>query len=366
MDVCEKLSAHIPSLHDPLWVSFIPPFAFWLFFEPQREFVSHASGEAFRISVLEHSGIRSDSLFSRMVFHTAEHPSFTRGSHDTMIWEMNPSEEINAGSEAFDENLVGMEREPEVAAEEHADLWNQFLKTCFILRENSKIIGIAQVAFQPQGLLHKLIEFIQVYVYEKLRSKISERQAYVWCGRGKTFYNFSEEGYYIAIWNGAFQNIKKCAMVNAREELADIAFQDPDSFCVVAARLARETSEAIQRFIRSFSHSAGIGVGDECLVEKWVEFPVKCVVQQAVTDNGLVNVAGLRIAYIERSVRPMVIYVRNKIAMQENYIVHKSERKFLHVGSLLFPFNEFHPCLKEVFRARYVFKSKRQFFHDDE
>ena len=68
-------------------------------------------------------------------------------------------------------------------------------------------------------------------------------------------------------------------MVNVREKLPDVTFQNPSGSGIVLARLAAKGTKPVYRSVRSFAEAAGIRIGDKSFVKEWIELPVKRVVE---------------------------------------------------------------------------------------
>ena len=96
-------------------------------------------------------------------------------------------------------------------------------------------------------------------------------------------------------------------MVDTREELADVALQDPDGACAIAAHLTIERVEPPDGPMRPFAYPAGIRIGDEGPVEEGIEHAVDGMGEQSVTDTRLVNVPRLRIGDLEPLIAAMGI-----------------------------------------------------------
>lgn len=153
-------------------------------------------------------------------------------------------------------------------------------------------------------------------------------------------------------------------MVNAREKLADVAFQNPESAGIVTARLPGKITKPIQRFVRALAYPARIGVGNKNFFEERIKHPVDGVMDEAVADSRFVDVPGLRVGDVKSFVSAVTICPIDKFIFKFYNIIRQSEREFLDVSLPSLPFHEFIPCLQKVFPARDFFKSMEQInFH---
>lgn len=88
-------------------------------------------------------------------------------------------------------------------------------------------------------------------------------------------------------------------MINAVKEFSDIAFQYPASFGVVTAHPVNEITEAVERFMGSFVQPARIRISHKRLIEERVKLTINSVVNQTITNAGLVDMTALGISDIE-------------------------------------------------------------------
>lgn len=88
-------------------------------------------------------------------------------------------------------------------------------------------------------------------------------------------------------------------MVNTRKELSYIAFEYPSSTGMILAYLVGKLSEAIEGFVSPLAELAGEGIRDELGSEIWIENAIDGMVQQSITDCGLMDIARLRIIDFE-------------------------------------------------------------------
>lgn len=79
-------------------------------------------------------------------------------------------------------------------------------------------------------------------------------------------------------------------MINIREKLFYVAFQNPAYFCFVLADFPGKLAKSFDRSMRSFPDPTGIRIGNKCFFEKRIKDPINRVMQQSVTNRCLVNI----------------------------------------------------------------------------
>lgn len=216
---------------------------------------SDALGQAIRVTVRKHSDVRGKGLLGRVIFQAAEHPSFARGPQDAMVGKMDPSEKIDAGSEALDKNLLWMKGELESFPKKPVDLRNKIFEILPVTGENREVVGVPEIILDLQFVLHELVEFVHVNVHEELRGEVAERQSRARSGRRKTADHLAEKPPSFPIRYIAPQDFRQHAMVDARKKFSDVAFQDPHRFRVIRAFLSGERTEAVQCLVGSFIYA---------------------------------------------------------------------------------------------------------------
>src|SRR3989344_4280679 len=95
-----------------------------------------------------------------------------------MVGKMHPAKEIDPGRERFDGRLARMQIKLQSFPQEYIDMSAYVHKPFFFLRENDKIVGVTNVVFRFELVLHELIEFVHVDVDEQLGREIAERQSF--------------------------------------------------------------------------------------------------------------------------------------------------------------------------------------------
>ena len=311
----------------------------------------------------EHSRIRRHRLFGGIFSQAAKHSLLTRRPHDAVIGKMNPSEEIDARGEALDINFVGMKGKLEPLAKKCADLRHQIFQVPSVARKNREIIGVAEIIFYFQIAFHELIELVHIDVHEELRGKIAERKPHARSRRRETPDHFSEKPADSFVGNPAAQNLRQRGMIDGREELPDIAFQNPYGFRIIRAFFAGERIKTIQSPMRSLVDAAGIRVSDECRIEERIKPSINGMMKQTVPHGRLMDIARFRVANVEGTIRPVPVGTGIKIPMQQEDMIHEAKRKCLDIGLVPLADDEFSPRLQEIFYARDVVEDTLKLNH---
>lgn len=129
-----------------------------------------------RISMAKESDVGGRCLVRWISTHSVEHTPLRCYPQDSMMREVNPAEEINARSERFDENFIGMERDTQSYFEEIRYCRQKNFQILPVLVHNHKIIGVTDAIANLQFPIQKLIELIHINVHEELACEIAERQ----------------------------------------------------------------------------------------------------------------------------------------------------------------------------------------------
>lgn len=106
-------------------------------------------------------------------------------------------------------------------------------------------------------------------------------------------------------------------MVNVREKLPDIAFQNPRGSGVIFAGLAAKRTKSVYGSVRSLADTAGIRISDKSSVKKWVELPVNRVVEQAISYRGFMDISRFRVGDVEGLIRPVPVCLVAEFGMEE-------------------------------------------------
>ena len=173
--------------------------------------------------------------------------------------EMDPAEKIDAGRESFDKNLIGMERELQPRFEKTTYRRQKIFQMPPVLMHDYEVVGITHAVADFQSPFEKLVEFVHINIHEELTREIPERQTgtrLILCV--ETAYDFGQQPENIAVVETPSQNIFQYFMIDAREELPDIAFEDPSSSRVVARNNSHVLIQPIHGAVGALVEAAGI------------------------------------------------------------------------------------------------------------
>lgn len=111
----------------------------------------------------------------------------------------------------------------------------------------------------PYYPLQELIKLVHINIREELASEIAERQAdtcSAFCA--ETVNDFAQKPQRITVFDSPVQDVLQNFMVDAREKLSDIAFQNPCRPHMVPGNNPRALSEAVHGAVRTFVVATGI------------------------------------------------------------------------------------------------------------
>lgn len=95
-------------------------------------------------------------------------------------------------------------------------------------------------------------------------------------------------------------------MVYGVEELFDVAFQDK-TFTIFAINAVRKLFKSEHGSVSAFVHSAGIGIKNKCRIKYRIQYLEHCMVNNAISNRGLMNRTNLWISNIEFFVRSVSV-----------------------------------------------------------
>ena len=146
-------------------------------------------------------------------------------------------------------------------------------------------------------------------------------------------------------------------MIDIREKLSDVAFQNPASSGVVSADFIRELAKSVNRLMRPLLNSAGIGISDEYLVEKRIKNPINGVMQKSVANRCFVNISRLGIVDFERLITAVFLGMIEKVRCGAKRYCPSNCRENSCTSFLFFfpPSNSFHASSK-IFDGNYFVK----------
>ena len=140
-------------------------------------------------------------------------------------------------------------------------------------------------------------------------------------------------------------------MVDAREELPDVALQNPRGPRMVARNDPHISIELVHCAVCALIETAGIRIEDECFIEIWIQHPINRMMQQSVAHFSLVNIARFRIVDLERMIWAVSVGFILKLAMQRENIAHKIQKKRRHILALPLAAQKFAPRGKQIFHG---------------
>lgn len=194
-----------------------------------------------------------------------------------MVRKMHPAEKVHAGGNGFYEDLARMQGQFQSLTQKPLQKQKQAPQFRLVMRENDKIIRIADVVRNFEFVLHELVKLVHVDVHEKLGGEVTERQSFSGNSRIETPHNLPKETKNVAIRNSFADERKENTVVNARKEFSDIALQDKAGSRVIFARLVRKRTKAIHRAVRTFPQTARKGIRNEFSIKEWVQNAVNRV-----------------------------------------------------------------------------------------
>ncbi len=106
-----------------------------------------------------------------------------------------------------------------------------------------------------------------------------------------------------------------------------------------------ERTKAVHCFVSAFVYAAGIGIGDESLVKKWIEYPIDGVMEESVADARFVDVSWLRIANIKSLITAVDIGFVFEFGVEQEDVIHEVKGKFLDILFVSLSSHEFFPGL---------------------
>ena len=175
-----------------------------------------------------------------------------------------------------------------------------------LLDQDGKIVGVTKVLLRANHVLHKLVKLVHIDVHEELGGEIAERETDAG-RRGKAADHLFQQPDDALVCNVGFHNFNEYRMVDACEELADVALKYPAGACVILTHGISERPETVHRSVCPLVVAAGERVGDKGFVEERIELAVYRVVDKSVAHARFVNIARLRIGYFERLIAAMFV-----------------------------------------------------------
>ena len=174
--------------------------------------------------------------------------------------------------------------------------------------QEHKVIRIADVVAFFECTFHKPIESIHVYIHQELAREVAKRKTdscFAHCM--KTINNLLEQPKSVIVFDAILQQVHEGFMMNAREELFNIAFKHPGCSCIVLGGFVCELPESIDCPMCSFVLAARIGIVNEESIEEWIQYAIDCTMHEAIAYGCLVDVARFGIVDAKCMVRAMPI-----------------------------------------------------------
>lgn len=91
-----------------------------------------------------------------------------------MVGKMHPTQVVHPGCDRSDGDLVWMHRKFKFPPQKVLHMCECQFQVRAVMREDDKIISIADVIFRLELVLHKLVKLVHVYVHEELRREVAE------------------------------------------------------------------------------------------------------------------------------------------------------------------------------------------------
>jgi len=262
---------------------------------------------------------------------------------------MDPAQEIDAARKTPDEDFIGMHLQPQVVIQKRRDARQQHRKKLPVFRQKSEVVCVTDVMPRLEPMLHELVELVHVDVGEELRGQVPERQADAGPAVGReTLDDVPQERGRLRFRNGFLQNAQQDPVVDAREELADVALQDPTRSGMITTGLPRHRPVTVERAMRPLADSTGEGVGHEAMVEERVQDTVDGMMDQTVADRRLVDDPRLGVADGKPFVRAVPVCPERQLLAQRREVVRQVSLEFLQVGLPALSPRELLPCRKKI------------------
>ena len=155
-------------------------------------------------------------------------------------------------------------------------------------------------------MLHELIKDIHVDIRKKLRREVADGHTFALeethLSLRKAANNSFKETHDVGIGNPPPQNLEQDMVINGIEEFSHVAFQHEAGRRVVSARFSHHTRQRLDAFVRTLADTAGVGIGDEGRLKDWIQYLKDGMMDDPITDGGLMDVSLLGIGNEERGV----------------------------------------------------------------
>jgi hypothetical protein len=162
-------------------------------------------------------------------------------------------------------------------------------------------------------------------------------------------YDFSEQGHYGPILYLASEKFEKYLVIDAVEELLDIALKRETRPSVVLAHRSHGMFQPPYALVRPLSQSARERRRNEHWLEDIVENTEQRMVDDAISDRRFMDPPPFWVAYPEARVRSVAVCFVRKLAAELEDILLNLHAEFQHVFFVLFVPLEYLPRNEKVF-----------------
>lgn len=164
-----------------------------------------------------------------------------------------------------------------------------------------------------------------------------------------TFYQSVKKFHCFRVFNFLRENFYKDGVIYAVEEFLDITFQCVAGLRIILTFLVKHLSDRIHSFMSAFADTARKGSGDKGWFKNGIKNLKESMVQNSVSDCGLMNMPKLGVGNKKASISSMLVFFTLKFSTQLKNILFQVFLKDLHVIFGSFIFAEFFPSEKQVF-----------------
>src|SRR3989344_4379533 len=171
-----------------------------------------------------------------------------------------------------------------------------------VIRNNGKVVGVTNIVFYPQFMLHKLVELVHIDIGKNLRATVANRQTF-----GKTLNNFFKQPHSVFISNTCAQDRKKYAMVNTVKKLFDVALQNIARLNVILRYFSHHLIKCCNSSMRSVPNATGKRGRDESGLKHGIDNGEHGMMKYAVSHRSFVDTPLLWIVNIKSLICSMPI-----------------------------------------------------------
>jgi len=321
-----------------------------------------------RIGVRHHSEIRVERCHERPLGDSSgsvslylhcelrEHPVARFGSDKSVLWKDDISEKVDTVVEFSDGDFFRVQLQRKPVVQETRDRLDQVFQICAIGCDDGKVVRIAGILFYLEIVFDKLVKLVHVGIREKLRGEIADRQSFAIkegrLRRRETPNDLRDEAYRGIILDALSQNAEQDVMIDAIEELPDVAFQNEARGGAVPGYRMRFIFENLHALVSAETDTTREGGPNKGFLEHWVDHRYDCVMQHPIPHGCFVDVPLLGVVDVETVIWPVSVRSAHEIPMQLKNVLLKMILKPLHVILVSFVSLERVPRGKEIFERR--------------